>query len=67
MADRKPTANQLNPALKQRTEHLHDTTKSSMAPVETTSVQREEGKAWPMIWLLATCVSVLIAIYLVFL
>ena len=56
---------ELNPALKKRTEETHDTSKSSLAPVATASVQREEGRAWPMIWLIVTIVCVLIAIYLV--
>jgi hypothetical protein len=56
---------ELNPALKKRIEETHDTSKSSLAPVATASVQREEGKAWPMIWLVVTIVCVLIAIYLV--
>lgn len=68
MADPAPKPqNQLNPALKQTTEYTHDTTKSSIAPVDSASVQRDEGKAWPMIWLLATAVCVLIAVYLIFL
>jgi hypothetical protein len=68
MADPGPPPRQrteLNPALKKRTEETHDTSKSSLAPVATASVQREEGKAWPMIWLVVTIVCVLIAIYLV--
>lgn len=66
MADPNSNNRQLNPALKQRTEHVHNTTTSSPAPVDSTSVQREEGKAWPAIWLIATAVSVVIAVYLVF-
>lgn len=57
---------QLNPALKQRTEHTYNTTTSSPAPVDSTSVQQEEGRAWPAIWLIATVVSVIIAVYLIF-
>jgi hypothetical protein len=56
---------ELNPALKKRTEETHDTSKSSLAPVATASVQREEGRAWPMIWLIVTIVCVLIAIYII--
>ena len=56
----------LNPALKKRTDTTHDTTVSSRPPSETASVQREEGRAWPMIWLVAAIVCVLIVIYLVF-
>jgi hypothetical protein len=56
---------ELNPALKKRTDETHDTSRSSPSPVATASVQRQEGKAWPMIWLLVTIVCVLIAIYLI--
>lgn len=66
MADPSSSNRQLNPALKQRTEHAHDTTTSSPAPVDSASVQREEGRAWPAIWLIATVISVMIALYLVF-
>ena len=52
----------LNPALKSRRE-THDTT-SSAPPVDTASVQRQEGRAWPMIWLIVTLLCVAIAIYL---
>ena len=68
MPDPQPRSRQgveLNPALKKRTDETHDTSKSSLAPVATASVQREEGKAWPMIWLGVTIACVLIAIYLV--
>jgi hypothetical protein len=54
----------LNPALKRRTETTHDTT-SSAAPVDTASVQRQEGRAWPMIWLIVTLLCVAIALYLI--
>jgi hypothetical protein len=70
MADpgqRPPSDSELNPALKRRTEEVYDTQHQSAAPVATASVQREEGRAWPMIWLIVTLVCVLIAIYLVFL
>ena len=54
----------LNPALKSRKETTHDTT-SSAAPVDTVSVKRQEGRAWPMIWLIVTLLCVAIAIYLI--
>ena len=60
-----PQGTELNPALKKRIEETPDTSRSSAAPVATASVQREEGKAWPMIWLVVTIVCVLIAIYLI--
>ena len=58
---------ELNPALKRRKDATHDTTESSRAPADTTSVQREEGRAWPMIWLVATLLGVLVAFWLIFL
>jgi hypothetical protein len=56
----------LNPTLKSRTETTHNTSVSSRAPHETASVQREEGRAWPMIWLVVTLLGVVIVLYLVF-
>lgn len=54
----------LNPALKQRRDTTHDTSRQSPAPADTASVQREEGRAWPIIWLLVTVLSVAITVYL---
>jgi hypothetical protein len=34
--------------------------------VDTAFVQREEGRAWPIIWAAVTIVCVLISLYLVF-
>jgi hypothetical protein len=56
----------LNPALRQRHEQTHDTAHSTLPPFESASVQREEGKAWPAIWMIVTLVGVAIALYLVF-
>jgi hypothetical protein len=55
---------ELNPSLRQRREILHDTRRSSPPPVDTTSVQRDEGRVWPLIWLIVFLVCVAIAIYL---
>ncbi|HET9068304.1 MAG TPA: hypothetical protein VFN28_06640 [Amaricoccus sp.] len=56
----------LNPSLRQRREQTHDTTRSSLPPAESASVQREEGKGWPAAWLIVTIVCVVIGIYLIF-
>jgi hypothetical protein len=56
----------LNPALQKRTETTYDTTQRSPAPVDSTSVQSEEGKPWPWIWLVVTVLSVIVATYLIF-
>ena len=54
----------LNPALKQRRETTHDTSRPSPAPADTASVQREEGRAWPIIWVVVTVLCVAITVYL---
>jgi hypothetical protein len=64
--DRPPRSGELNPALKKRTEGTHDTIHRTPAPVDSASVQREEGRPWPWIWLVVTIVSVIVAIYLIF-
>jgi hypothetical protein len=56
----------LNPALRQRREEAHDTTHSTPPPAESASVQHDEGRAWPTVWLVVTLLCVLIAIYLIF-
>ena len=55
----------LNPALRQRREEAHDTTHSTPPPADSASVQREEGVAWPAIWLVVTLLCVAIAVYLI--
>ena len=57
---------ELNPALRQRREATHDTAHSTPPPVESASVQREEGKGWPIAWLVVTIVCVVIGAYLIF-
>ncbi len=63
--DRSERNEKLNPALKSRIETAHDTSRSSRAPVDTASVQRQEGRAWPMIWLIVTLLCVAITVYLI--
>lgn len=63
---RDPSGRGLNPSLRNRTETSHDTKRSSRPPSETASVQREEGRGWPMIWLAVTVVGVLFALYILF-
>jgi hypothetical protein len=57
----------LNPSLRQRREAVHDTTHSTLPPADSASVQREEGKGWPLAWLIVTVVCVVIGLYLIFL
>ncbi len=61
-----PRERGLNPALRSRRETTHDTEHSSRAPADTASVQREEGRAWPMIWLVATLLGLVIVLWLIF-
>ena len=57
---------ELNPALRQRREETHDTAHPTPPPIESASVQREEGLAWPAIWAIVTLLCVAIAVYLIF-
>lgn len=56
----------LNPALKTRTDTTHDTTHPTRAPADSASVQHEEGRGWPMIWLVVTIVCVVLALWIFF-
>ena len=56
----------LNPSLRQRTEQSHDTGHVTPPPADSASVQHEEGRAWPMVWLVVTLACVAIAVYLIF-
>jgi len=60
-ADRKG----LNPDLKSVTNTSRETEISSRPPADTASVQREEGRGWPMAWLIVTVICVLIGLYLI--
>lgn len=53
----------LNPALKSRTETVYDTESRSAAPFDTTSAKEDEGEGWPVVWLIVTLISVVLAIY----
>jgi hypothetical protein len=66
MSDKKSEGDSsLNPALRQRREEAYDTTHSTPPPADSASVQREEGVAWPAIWLVVTLLCVGIAVYLI--
>jgi hypothetical protein len=57
----------LNPALKTRPDASHDTSESSRPPAETASVQREEGRGWPIVWMVVAVLGALIAVWILFL
>ena len=56
----------LNPKLKSGEDRSRDTETPTRAPAESASVQREEGRGWPAIWLIVTLICVLVALYLIF-
>lgn len=56
----------LNPALRSRQETTHNTEVPSRVPAETASVQREEGRTWPLIWAVVTIGCALLLLWLVF-
>lgn len=60
----KPADAPLNPALKRTTETVHDTERSTPAPIETASARGGEGEGWPIIWLVVVVACVAISIYL---
>ena len=53
----------LNPALKSRTETVYDTHSRSPPPYDTASAKEGEGEGWPIVWLVVTAISVVLAIY----
>lgn len=60
-----PTETPLNPALKSRTETVYDTRSTTPAPFDTASAKEGEGEGWPIIWLIATVIGVLLAVYFI--
>ena len=55
----------LNPKLKPLTNTSRDTETPMRPPAESASVQHEEGRSWPMIWLVVTLICIAIGIYLI--
>lgn len=60
-----PINSGLNPTLKSRTNTSRDTETPTRAPADSASVQHEEGRAWPIIWLVVGMVCAVIVIFLV--
>ena len=56
----------LNPKLKSVENASRDTERRTPPPAESASVQREEGRGWPVAWMVVFVVCVVIAVYLLF-
>lgn len=56
----------LNPKLKSVENNSRDTETPTPPPADSASVQHEEGRAWPMIWVVVTVICVVIGAYLLF-
>lgn len=56
----------LNPSLKAREETTHGTSESTPAPTKSVSVQREEGRFWPIVWAAATIAGIVIVLWILF-
>lgn len=54
----------LNPALKQVRDDTYGPDQEGTDPMDTVSVKKDEGTAWPMIWLVVTIVCVIITLAL---
>lgn len=54
----------LNPALKQVRDDAYGPDHSGTDPMETVSVQKDEGSCWPFIWAGATIICVIVAVVL---
>jgi hypothetical protein len=55
----------LNPALKREHDPSYGPDQSGADPMDTVSVKKDEGAAWPMIWAVTTIVCVIVAIVLI--
>jgi hypothetical protein len=58
-----PAETPLNPALKQRTETVYDTSSTTPAPIDTASAREGEGEGWPIVWLVVTVIGIALALY----
>lgn len=57
----------LNPALKQAHDPTYGPDQSGTDPMDTVSVQKDDGASWPMIWAVVTIACVVITIVLLIL
>ncbi len=64
--DGSPRSDGLNPALRKRTDETHDTAHRTPPPADSASVQRAEGRAWPVVWAVVTIVGIIIALWVLF-
>jgi hypothetical protein len=55
----------LNPALKEVRDDTYGADHSGTDPMQTVSIQKEEGRHWPLIWASATIICVIVAIVLI--
>lgn len=58
------TDDPLNPALKQVHDSTYGPDQRGTDPMDSVSVTKDEGRAWPMIWAVTTIVSIIIAVVL---
>jgi hypothetical protein len=65
-ADQERRERELNPALRRRTDDSYDTRSRTPPPSESASIKHQEGRHWPLIWLVVTVVGVLIALFILF-
>lgn len=56
----------LNPNLKSVENTSRDSDRRTPPPADSASVQREEGRGWPVAWMVVVVVCVVIAVYLLF-
>ncbi|WP_157505392.1 hypothetical protein [Geminicoccus roseus] len=54
----------LNPALKEAKDSTYGADQQGTDPMDTVSVQKDEGTAWPMIWAVTVIACVIITILL---
>ena len=52
----------LNPSLTREIDKTYTSDQDGSDPMETVSVQKDEGAIWPMIWAVATIASIIIAL-----
>jgi hypothetical protein len=64
--DTGPDKRGLNPNLKSVENTSRDTETATRPPAESASVQHEEGRGWPVAWIVVTVICVLVAVYLLF-
>ncbi len=60
-----PSGGKLNPELRERSDTTHDTSPTASPLSKTGAKEGNQGEGWSALWLVATVISIAVALYLI--